>query len=74
LDQASRVHSRSTGKKPVSDKVKKRYASPFALVVYLNISEYGIAQAETEQAIANIKVKYGASFKDLWILWKGKLY
>jgi ABC-type cobalt transport system substrate-binding protein len=54
--------------------VKKRYASPFALVVYLNISEYGIAQAETEQAIANIKVKYGASFKDLWILWKGKLY
>jgi hypothetical protein len=60
--------------KAVSAKVEKHYGSSFALVVYLNISEYGIAQAETEQAIANIKVKYGASFKDLWILWKGKLY
>jgi hypothetical protein len=60
--------------KAVSNKVEKRYGSPFTLVVYLNISEYGIRQAETERAIANIKDRYGASFQHLWILWKDKVF
>jgi hypothetical protein len=60
--------------KAVRAKVEKRYASPFALAVYLNISEYGIRQAETEWAIANIKSSYGASFQRLWILWKDKVF
>jgi hypothetical protein len=60
--------------KVVSAKVEKHYASPFALVVYLNISEYGIRQAETEQAIAAIKDRYGPKFEHLWILWKGKVF
>jgi hypothetical protein len=60
--------------KAVSNKVKKRYESPCALVVYLNISDYGKRQAETEQAIAKIKDKYGPEFQHLWILWKGKVY
>jgi hypothetical protein len=60
--------------KAIGDKVKKRYGSPCALVVYLNISEYGIRQAETEQTIANIKDKYGSKFQHLWILWKGKVF
>jgi hypothetical protein len=60
--------------KAIGDKVKKRYGSPCALVVYLNISEYGIRQAETEQAIANIKDRYGLEFQYLWILWKGTVF
>jgi hypothetical protein len=60
--------------KAIGDKVKKRYGSPCALVVYLNISEYGIRQAETEQAIANTKDKYGSEFQHLWILWKGTVF
>jgi hypothetical protein len=34
---------------------KKKYASPCWLVVYLNISEYGIRQSETKQIIAETK-------------------
>jgi hypothetical protein len=41
--------------KAVSGKLKKQYASPFALIVYLNIGEYDIRQTETEETIANIK-------------------
>jgi hypothetical protein len=60
--------------KVVSAKVEKHYGSPFALVVYLNISAYGIKQAETEQAIATIKDRYGSKFQHLWILWKDKVF
>jgi hypothetical protein len=60
--------------KAIGDKVKKQYGSPCALVVYLNLSEYGIRQAETEEAIANIKDKYCLKFQYLWILWKGKVF
>lgn len=60
--------------KAVSGKLKKQYASPFALIVYLNIGEYGIRQTETEETIANIKKKYGASFQHLWILWNDKVF
>jgi hypothetical protein len=44
------------------------------LVVYLNISEYGIRQLETEQVIAAAKARYAAAFVDVSVLWKGKLY
>ena len=58
----------------VSAKVEKHYGSPFALVVYLNISEYGIRRAETERAIATIKDRYGPKFQHLWILWNGQVF
>lgn len=48
--------------------------SLFALVVDLTfISDGGINQAETEQAIADIKDKYGPAFQHLWVLWKDKV-
>jgi hypothetical protein len=58
----------------ISDKSKKNYASPCWLVVYLNISEYGIRQIETEKLIAATKARYAAAFVDITVLWKGKLY
>ena len=59
--------------KAIADKVAKRYGSPTSLLVYLNINEVGIRQAETEAAIAEIKNRYAASFAALYVLWKDKL-
>jgi hypothetical protein len=58
----------------ISGKSNKNYASRCWLVVYLNISEYGIRQVETEQVIAATKARYAAGFVDISVLWKGKLY
>jgi hypothetical protein len=58
----------------ITGKSQKNYASPCWLVVYLNISEYGIKQIETEQVIAATKARYAAGFVAISVLWKGKLY
>jgi hypothetical protein len=59
--------------KAISAKVAKRYGSPALLIVYLNINEWGIREAETERAIIEIKQRHSASFDGLFVLWKGKL-
>jgi hypothetical protein len=59
--------------KAIADKKKKRYGSKTWLVVYLNISEWGIRQAETELIIAQTKQLYADSFDKLFVLWKDKL-
>ena len=58
----------------IGRKRKKRYSSPCWLVVYLNINDNGIRQKQVEQAIAATKVRYGAEFEAITVLWKGKLY
>jgi hypothetical protein len=58
----------------VAAKSGKRYGAPCWLVVYLNISEYGIRQMETEAAISQIKLCYASSFEAISVLWKGRLY
>jgi hypothetical protein len=58
----------------VSAKSKKRYGAPCWLVVYLNISEWGIRQQQTEATIAQVKTRYAASFEAISILWKGRFY
>lgn len=58
----------------IGDKSKKNYSSPCWLVVYLNINEYGIRQIETEQVIAATKARYAATFVNITVIWKGKLY
>jgi hypothetical protein len=58
----------------ISAKRKKRYSSPCWLVVYLNISELGIRQKETEQAIAAVKDRYAQFFEAITVRWKGKSY
>jgi len=61
--------------KAINDKIAKRYSDcgRMWLVVYLNINDYGIRQAECETAIAAVKHRYSASFGDLFVLWKDKL-
>ena len=54
--------------------MQKRYGSPAMLLVYLNISEYGIRQKETEQIIAKVKAQHTSTFEQIVVLWKEKLY
>lgn len=58
----------------INAKGEKRYSSPCWLVVYLNISEYGIRQKETEAVIAETKVRYAHMFQAISVFWKGRLY
>jgi hypothetical protein len=60
--------------KTVSAKSKKHYSAPCWLVVYLNISEYGARQKETEATIAEVRARYAGSFEAISVLWKGRLY
>jgi hypothetical protein len=55
-------------------KIEKKYSSPYWLVVYLNINEYGIRQCETEQVIAATKARHSEEIEELFVLWKDKLY
>jgi hypothetical protein len=60
--------------KSISTKNKKKYSSPCWLVVYLNISEWGIRQRETEKVIFETKERYAKAFYAISVLWKGKIY
>jgi hypothetical protein len=58
----------------IGAKSKKSYGSACWLVVYLNINEYDIRQNETEQVICTIKARYAASFEEIFVLWKQRVY
>jgi len=58
----------------INAKAEKNYGSACWLVVYLNINEYDIRQAEIERVIATIKARYAAAFEAISVLWKQKLY
>jgi len=52
----------------------KCYGAPCWLVVYLNISEWGIHQKQIEAVIAEVKARYAPSFEAISVLWKGRFY
>jgi hypothetical protein len=60
--------------KTIERKVRKGYGKKCMLVIYLNMSNYGVLQKETEAAIAEIKAKYAKDFLEIRVLWQGKLY
>jgi hypothetical protein len=41
-------------------------------LVYLNMNDYGVRQAETEAAIATTKSEFADAFSPIWIIWKDK--
>lgn len=53
----------------IEAKAKKNYGSPCWLIVYLNINEWGIRQAETETAIEATKANFSNSFEAISVLW-----
>ena len=42
-------------------------------MIYLNMSNYGVLQKETEAAIAAVKAKYAGDFQEICVLWQMKL-
>jgi hypothetical protein len=61
--------------KAIERKIGKAYARKCVLLIYLNMSTYGLPQLqkEIEAAIMNIRVKYARDFHEICILWQGKL-
>jgi hypothetical protein len=58
----------------IATKIGKRYAGRASLLVNLNISEFGIRQAEIEAAMAPAVAPALPCFERVWILWKARLY
>ncbi|WP_298242034.1 hypothetical protein [uncultured Bradyrhizobium sp.] len=59
--------------KAIKRKKQKGYGKKCKLVIYLNMSNYGVLQKETEAKIAAIKAKYSADFQEICVLWQEKL-
>lgn len=57
-----------------SKKAKKRYAANVNLIVYLNMSEFGIRHDEVLSNFSGAVSSAKNSFEEIWILWKKKLY
>ena len=59
--------------KAIKRKKQKGYGKNCTLVIYLNMSNYGVLQKETEAAIAAVKAKYAGDFQEICVLWQMKL-
>ena len=55
-------------------KVNKRYGARANLVVYLNLSEYGIRQTEVESCFPSATAAVKDNFDAVWVLWKKQAY
>lgn len=58
----------------IAVKIGKHYGAQASLLVYLNIGEFGIRQAEIEAALAPAAAPALVHFQRVWILWKARLY
>jgi hypothetical protein len=58
----------------IATKIRKHYGSKASLLVYLNIGEFGIRQAEIEATMAPAAASALTHFQHVWILWKARLY
>jgi hypothetical protein len=58
----------------IATKVGKSYRGRASLLIYLNIREFGIRQAEIESAMAPAIAPALPYFQRVWLLWKAKLY
>lgn len=55
-------------------KTNKRYSKQVSLVVYLNLSEFGIRQREIESCFSSATTVAKQSFDEVWVLWKKQAY
>jgi len=55
-------------------KASKRYGGRVNLVIYLNLSEYGIRQSEVEACFPPATEAVKDAFETVWILWKKRAY
>lgn len=55
-------------------KAKKHYGGRASLLVYLNLSEYGIRLRQIEACFADATSPAKDSFDQIWVLWKDHAY
>lgn len=55
-------------------KAAKQYSGRAALLVYLNINEYGIRHREIEASLPNATAPAKHAFTSVWVLWKNRAY
>ncbi|MBR0882734.1 hypothetical protein ABIF65_007915 [Bradyrhizobium japonicum] len=58
----------------IKKKAEKNYAAKPLLLVYLNISTGGKFSDEVETKINELKAQYADKFREICVLWAGKLY
>ncbi len=58
----------------VLKKARKKYSKKVNLLIYLNISEYGIRQSEIEFSFGSSIASADEYFTDIWVLWKDRVY
>jgi hypothetical protein len=58
----------------IATKIGKRYSGRSSLLVNLNISEFGIRQAEIEATMAPAVAPALPCFQRVWFLWKARLH
>lgn len=58
----------------VHKKCLKGYPPTAALLVYLNIDEWGIAQKKTEAAMHDATNEAREKFTQVWVFWKERFY
>jgi hypothetical protein len=55
-------------------KAAKNYVGRANLVIYLNMSEYGIRHKEVKASFASATASVRGRFDTIWILWQGQAY
>lgn len=55
-------------------KASKHYSARSSLVIYLNLSEFGIRQAEVEACFPSATKAAKNAFEAVWVLWKERAY
>lgn len=55
-------------------KAAKQYAPKCNLVIYLNLSEYGIRRAEIEHCMTDATKPAKDHFQSVWVLWNSRAY
>jgi hypothetical protein len=58
----------------IRKKISKGYPPTASLVVYLNVSEWGLRQAEIEAALHDSTAMARNSFRQVWVFWKSRFY
>ncbi len=55
-------------------KAGKLYGGRTNLVIYLNLSEFGIRQSEVEACFPSATEAVNDTFEAVWVLWKKRAY
>jgi hypothetical protein len=58
----------------IQKKARKRYKPKPTLVVYLNIDKQEIQESDVVSTLDNARRKHGASFENIYILWREKVF